>query len=320
VTAATAAVAAAGENVRALKAAGATNADEAVQASVASLKALKAGGGGCTSRTHIACESAWFRFNPWNLTFLGFKPAFIKFVLYHRYFKGELAALEKRAAGGDDAAAEAPRPKPKQQQQKKKPQQQKKKGAGDESAGGGGTSSAEEVRKVRLEKVAAFREGGANPFAYRFDRTHSASKLQATHAALENGAEVEGVVEAVCGRVKARRVFGKLAFLSLEDDGGSIQLYCDKKRIDAVSPGAFKTIVDLVDMGDIVGARGGVGTHSRCLPRRASHPRRPLASSPRTSVPPPRRLGLHSLPGVRLVIHGPYRLSSIEPCFDWKIT
>ena len=52
-------------------------------------------------------------------------------------------------------------------------------------------------------------------------------------------------------------MFGKLAFLSLEDDSGSIQLYCDKKRIDAANPGAFKTIVDLVDMGDIVGEDPG---------------------------------------------------------------
>jgi predicted NAD/FAD-dependent oxidoreductase len=29
----------------------------------------------------------------------------------------------------------------------------------------------------------------------------------------------------------------------------------------------------------------------------------------------PGRVG-HSLPGVRLLLHGPYRLSSIEPCFD----
>ena len=63
-------------------------------------------------------------------------------------------------------------------------------------------------------------------------------------------------MEAVCGRVRARRVFGS-SRLSLETDGGSIQLYCDK-RIDAVTPGAFKRIVDLVDMGDIVGARGTV--------------------------------------------------------------
>jgi hypothetical protein len=27
-------------------------------------------------------------------------------------------------------------------------------------------------------------------------------------------------------------------------------------------------------------------------------------------------VGLHSLPGVRLLLHGTYWLSSIEPCFD----
>ena len=110
----------------------------------------------------------------------------------------------------------------------------------------------------RVGKVAALRDAGEEPFAYRFDRTHTAAELQKAHESLEAGAEVEGVVEAVCGRVKARRVFGKLAFLSLEDDSGSIQLYCDKKRVDAAAPGTFKRIVDLVDMGDIVGARGVV--------------------------------------------------------------
>ena len=62
---------------------------------------------------------------------------------------------------------------------------------------------------------------------------------------------MEGVTEAVCGRVKARRVFGKLAFLSLEDDSGSIQLYCDKKRIDAIGgAGSFKRIV--ISVGYVV--------------------------------------------------------------------
>ena len=159
--------------------------------------------------------------------------------------KANLAALEV-------AAGIAPEPAP----EKPKPAQQKK--GGNKAEEGAGTSSAEEVKALRIAKVAQLRDAGAEPFAYRFDRTHTASELQAMHADLENGAEVEGTVEAVCGRVKARRVFGKLAFLSLEDDGGSIQLYCDKKRIDAEEPGAFKRIVDLVDMGDIVGARGTV--------------------------------------------------------------
>mmetsp|Transcript_23741 Transcript_23741/g.58183 ORF Transcript_23741/g.58183 Transcript_23741/m.58183 type:complete len:461 (-) Transcript_23741:601-1983(-) len=45
--------------------------------------------------------------------------------------------------------------------------------------------------------------------------------------------------------------------MTLEDESGSIQLYCDKKRMDATE-GLFDTIKDLVDLGDIVGARGTV--------------------------------------------------------------
>ena len=50
---------------------------------------------------------------------------------------------------------------------------------------------------------------------------------------------------AVAGRVRARRVLGKLAFLSLEDDSGVIQLYVDKKRLDAVAPESFAYAHDL---------------------------------------------------------------------------
>jgi len=157
------------------------------------------------------------------------------------------------------------KPKPAQQRKGDGNNQQKKGGGGGGNnqqkkgdAMGAGTSSAEEVKALRIAKVAQLRDAGAEPFAYRFDRTHTAAQLQSIHEDLAAGAEVEGTVEAVCGRVKARRVFGKLAFLSLEDDGGGIQLYCDKKRIDAAEPGAFKRIVDLVDMGDIVGAKGTV--------------------------------------------------------------
>ena len=40
--------------------------------------------------------------------------------------------------------------------------------------------------------------------------------------------------------------------------GMALQLYLDVKRVDAKNPGTFKRIVDLCDMGDIVGARGTV--------------------------------------------------------------
>ena len=59
------------------------------------------------------------------------------------------------------------------------------------------------------------------------------------------GCECDSVVSqaeiAVAGRVMARRFMGKLAFMSLVDDSGSIQVYLDKAVIDGTSgEDAFK--------------------------------------------------------------------------------
>ena len=44
----------------------------------------------------------------------------------------------------------------------------------------------------------------------------------------------------MAGRVMARRVMGKLAFVRLEDDSGSVQLYVDRATLDAAQPGGFR--------------------------------------------------------------------------------
>ena len=169
--------------------------------------------------------------------------------------KAELAALEKAAGIAPPEPAPAPKKKPQQQQKQK--QTQSKKGAGKKGAEG---AEVEPRAPRRFADPASARWRRSATRARNPSRTDSIARTPRRsfrrRTSLEAGAEVEGVVEAVCGRVKARRVFGKLAFLSLEDDSGSIQLYCDKKRVDAAAPGTFKRIVDLVDMGDIVGARG----------------------------------------------------------------
>ena len=126
---------------------------------------------------------------------------------------------------------------------------------GDKAGEAATTSSAEDIRALRLDKVAELRAGGVDPYAYRFDRTHSAAQLQAAHINLAPGAEVEGVTEAVAGRVTARRVFGKLAFLSLSDDSGSLQLYCDLARL---GDAGFQLLKNSLDVGDVVGAEGPV--------------------------------------------------------------
>ena len=69
------------------------------------------------------------------------------------------------------------------------------------------------------------RQAGLEPYAYRFDRTHYTSELQEQYKSLADGAEDEaGARVAVSGRVMAKRVMGKLAFLSLRDDRAQIQV------------------------------------------------------------------------------------------------
>ena len=50
---------------------------------------------------------------------------------------------------------------------------------------------------------------------------------------------MQGERVAVAGRVMARRFMGKLAFLALTDDSGSVQIYLDKAIVDEGQPEAF---------------------------------------------------------------------------------
>lgn len=70
------------------------------------------------------------------------------------------------------------------------------------------------------------RSKGFEPYAYKWDRTHSASQLQEIYRHLGNGEESNSEADHVtmAGRIVARRAFGKLAFLTLRDDSGTIQV------------------------------------------------------------------------------------------------
>ena len=71
------------------------------------------------------------------------------------------------------------------------------------------------------------RSKGLDPYAYRWDRTHSAHQLQDIYRNLANGEELnsENDCVSIAGRIVARRAFGKLAFLTLRDDSGTIQVF-----------------------------------------------------------------------------------------------
>jgi lysyl-tRNA synthetase class 2 len=115
-----------------------------------------------------------------------------------------------------------------------------------------------ELRETRLEKGKALAALGQGPYALRFEPSHRTAALQEAHADLPNGEERD-VAVAVAGRVMTRRVMGKLAFFTLADESGPIQLYIEKATLAGSMPDdpeAFVHLTSLVDAGDLIGVQG----------------------------------------------------------------
>jgi lysyl-tRNA synthetase, class II len=105
----------------------------------------------------------------------------------------------------------------------------------------------------RRRKLARMRERGQAAFPTRFDDRDEIGTLHARFDALEPGAEAPGT-HRVAGRLMSRREHGKLAFLTIKDGSGHLQLFAS---LDALGAEAYERLLD-VDVGDFVGAEGAV--------------------------------------------------------------
>jgi lysyl-tRNA synthetase class 2 len=117
-----------------------------------------------------------------------------------------------------------------------------------------------DLRETRLEKAHTLEALGKPPYALGFSPSHRTADLQALHADLAPGEERDGPV-AVAGRVMTRRVMGKLAFFTLADESGTIQLYLEKATLQAAhpdNPEVFAQLTSLVDSGDWIGVQGSL--------------------------------------------------------------
>ncbi|EKX34564.1 lysyl-tRNA synthetase [Guillardia theta CCMP2712] len=94
-----------------------------------------------------------------------------------------------------------------------------------------------------MGKAEKLRAKGINPYEYSFQVSHSTDQLKDMHAILGNGETADNAQVSIAGRVMAKRVFGKLAFYTLSDSVGTIQLYLEKT---------------FVDVGDFLGVSGGI--------------------------------------------------------------
>src|SRR3982074_1105177 len=105
------------------------------------------------------------------------------------------------------------------------------------------------LRRVRLEKLAALRDMGIEPYPVTFSRNAEAAELDKRHADLAAGAETEERVR-IAGRIRAMRNSGM--FIDLHDASGKIQIFCHK---DFLSPEQL-ALLRLLDIGDLIGAEG----------------------------------------------------------------
>jgi len=143
---------------------------------------------------------------------------------------------------------------PQQQQTKKGPTP---KGTKQPNASAGKEEAAsvplEEIRKARVDKMNEIRQAGLNPFAYTFVNTHKSSDLATICTSLKDGEEDATLRVALAGRIMVRRVFGKLAFFTLQDESGTMQLYLEQGRMGEE---AFERVKSWTDAGDIIGVKG----------------------------------------------------------------
>ncbi|MEX0761438.1 MAG: lysine--tRNA ligase [Dehalococcoidia bacterium] len=112
--------------------------------------------------------------------------------------------------------------------------------------------------RARLEKLAALRERGIDPYPARFNRTHSSLEAKRLFEDLEAsvGEDTSGLQTdpvRVAGRMMARRGMGKASFVDILDGEGRIQAHL---RADVM--GENYELMEFLDLGDIIGVEGPV--------------------------------------------------------------
>jgi len=118
-----------------------------------------------------------------------------------------------------------------------------------------------EVLKARRETLERLRAKGVEPYALNLESALGVQEPDRIDAVRKEfgglgPGEMRDDVRAVAGRVVLRRDMGKLKFLVVRDRSGDLQLVAS--ATDTI-PASFELLGD-VDLGDIVGAIGHVGT------------------------------------------------------------
>ena len=107
----------------------------------------------------------------------------------------------------------------------------------------------DEQHRVRLEKLAALKAAGKDPYTItKYEVTISNKEIR------DRFEELENTDVAIAGRMMTRRIMGKASFIDVRDGSDRMQVYVRKDDVGEETYADFKKW----DLGDIVGIKGKV--------------------------------------------------------------
>jgi lysyl-tRNA synthetase, class II len=113
-------------------------------------------------------------------------------------------------------------------------------------------SREEEIRQEKLKKIAELKKAKIEPYAYGFDKKDNSKGIKEKYAKLKPDERTKDSVK-IAGRLMIVRDLGKLAFATLQDRYGNIQVVMQEGETIAKKWEMFKKYIDA---GDIIGVEG----------------------------------------------------------------
>jgi len=108
-----------------------------------------------------------------------------------------------------------------------------------------------QIINERIKKIAALREEGIDPYPQNFEKRHNCVDLQKKYSKLKNEQFSKDKV-VTAGRLMLKRIMGKIAFGTIQDEGSKIQVLIQKDEC----PEEVMKIFKKVDAGDFIGVKG----------------------------------------------------------------
>jgi len=116
-----------------------------------------------------------------------------------------------------------------------------------------GSGSGQKLVEERLKKLQEIKDMNINPYPYKYSINSNSEKIKEKYAHLKPEEHVKDVVK-VAGRIMLLRRMGKVAFATIKDGQGTIQLYLRSDDIGAEKYELLKKF----DLGDFIGAEGDI--------------------------------------------------------------